>query len=73
MWVRFRGATGEIVASDGGIRSVTRNGPADYTVELAQAVSPLDGLAEVTANDTIPRTVSVEHLSSTRIRIRFDT
>lgn len=71
MFVRFVGATGSIVANDGGVLSVTRNGVGDYTVHLAQAISPREVDVSATASDGTARGFAIEHVSPTAVRIRF--
>lgn len=71
MFVRFVGATGQIVASDGGVRSVTRNGVGDYTIHLARAISPREVDVSATASHGTAQGFSIEHVSPTAVRIRF--
>lgn len=73
MWARFVGASGAILANDGGIRAVTRNGVGDYTVQLTRAMAADELIVSVTPIDATPRVWSWELLTPTTIRIRIAT
>lgn len=72
MFARFVGSTGAITASNGGVLAVVRNGVGDYTVTLARPVAPGEVDVSITALDTTPRTHSIEHVSPTQLRVRFE-